>query len=95
VIYFCCDELRRAALADPTKKSLWTERQFDFLEVLIANCHLTKKLMRQRLFGAAFCQQSYWRAVDRKECAHRRRRTHQRCDCNKRDARSRDERAHD
>jgi hypothetical protein len=51
VIYFCCDELRRAALADPSKNPLGING-IDFLEVLDHDA--PSKVMRQRLLELHF-----------------------------------------
>jgi hypothetical protein len=53
VIYFCCDELRRAALADPSKNSSGLNG-IDFLEVLDRELPPNQKLMRQRLLELHF-----------------------------------------
>jgi hypothetical protein len=51
MIYFCCDELRRAALADPSKNPSGLN-SIDFLEVLDHDA--PSKLMRQRLLKVHF-----------------------------------------
>jgi hypothetical protein len=51
VIYFCCDELRRAALADPSKNPSGLNG-IDFLEVLDHDA--PSKVMRQRLLELHF-----------------------------------------
>jgi hypothetical protein len=51
VIYFCCDELRRAALADPSKNPSGLNG-IDFLEVLDHDA--PSKVMRQRLLQLHF-----------------------------------------
>jgi len=51
LIYFCCDELRRAALADPSKNPLGING-IDFLEVLDHDA--PSKVMRQRLLELHF-----------------------------------------
>jgi hypothetical protein len=53
VIYFCCDELRRAALANPTKNPFGLNG-IDFLEVLDRELPPNQKLMRQRLLELHF-----------------------------------------
>jgi hypothetical protein len=53
VIYFCCDELRRAALADPSKNPSGLNG-IDFLEVLDRELPPNQKLMRQRLLELHF-----------------------------------------
>jgi Baseplate J-like protein len=51
MIYFCCDELRRAALADPSKNPAGLNG-IDFLEVLDHDA--PSKVMRQRLLELHF-----------------------------------------
>jgi hypothetical protein len=51
MIYFCCDELRRAALADPSKNPSGLNG-IDFLEVLDHDA--PSKVMRQRLLKVHF-----------------------------------------
>jgi hypothetical protein len=53
MIYFCCDELRRAALADPSKNPSGLNG-IDFLEVLDHELPPNQKLMRQRLLELHF-----------------------------------------
>ncbi len=53
MIYFCCDELRRAALANPTKNPFGLNG-IDFLEVLDRELPPNQKLMRQRLLELHF-----------------------------------------
>ena len=53
MIYFCCDELRRAALADPSKNQSGLNG-IDFLEVLDHELPPNQKIMRQRLLELHF-----------------------------------------
>ena len=53
MIYFCCDELRRAALANPAKNPFGLNG-IDFLEVLDRELPPNQKLMRQRLLELHF-----------------------------------------
>jgi Baseplate J-like protein len=53
MIYFCCDELRRAALADPSKNPSGLNG-IDFLEVLDTDAPPPKKLNRQRFLKVHF-----------------------------------------
>ena len=53
MIYFCCDELRRAALADPSKNPSGLNG-IDFLEVLDHQLPPNQKIMRQRLLELHF-----------------------------------------
>ena len=53
MIYFCCDELRRAALADPSKNPSGLNG-IDFLEVLDHELPPNQKIMRQRLLELHF-----------------------------------------
>ena len=53
MIYFCCDELRRAALADPSKNPSGLNG-IDFLEVMDRELPPNQKLMRQRLLELHF-----------------------------------------
>jgi hypothetical protein len=53
VIYFCCDELRRAALAD-SKQNPSGLNGIDFLEVLDRELPPNQKIMRQRLLELHF-----------------------------------------
>src|SRR5437773_1217071 len=53
MIYFCCDELRRAALIDPSKNPSGLNG-IDFLEVLDHELPPNQKIMRQRLLQLHF-----------------------------------------
>ena len=53
MIYSCCDELRRAALADPLKNPSGLNG-IDFLEVLDRELPPPQKIMRQRLLELHF-----------------------------------------
>ena len=89
--YSCCDELRRAALADPSQNPSGLNG-IDFLEVLDHDA--PSESDAAAFVGSAFRQRSHRRAADGNQRAHRRRRTHHGCHRDKRDTRSGGECAH-